>query len=235
MLFKSDSFEVEFFTSKEHRWLYEIEECRPQPAKNFLPDWWKSVPFANSKQDKTVRMCPSFADLFTSGFVIPMWCDTILKRKENNVFEWQVSNNAFEWDFHGGPQMLNYVKHFDSEQSMIFKAISPWFAKTPKGVSLYQMPMFYHFGKSWSVLPGITHTEFNHSLNQQVLFDGSQDEVLIERGEPFVWYIPFKREKFNLVTRASTDDDDFAQQVSYNRTMSKFSGAYKREMKKRGF
>jgi hypothetical protein len=233
MLFKKDSYEVEFFTSPKHKWLNDIEECRPQPAKNFIPSWWKDVPFKNNIGEKTVKMCPSFADIFSTGFVLPMWCDTILRRKKDNLFEWQVSNEAFQWDFHGGPQMLNYIEGFDSTKSMIFKAISPWFAKTPKGVSLYQMPMFYHFNKSWSVLPGITHTEFNYSLNQQVLFDGSESEVLIKRGEPFVWYMPFKREKFVLSSRSSTDEDDYLQEVSYNTTMSKFSGAYKLEAKKR--
>ena len=56
----------------------DIKEFQPQPAKNFMPDWYKNMP-SDVKYDtdynkipnfRTAKLCPNFSDIFTEGFVL---------------------------------------------------------------------------------------------------------------------------------------------------------------------
>ena len=119
---------------------------------------------------------------------------------------------------------------------MVFKFISPWNLITPKGYSVLQLPMFYHFSNDFSVLPGIIHTDTHHELNQQILYHGEGKEIFIRRGTPLVQYIPFKRSKYNITTRDSTVEDlTRFSEVTVN-IFSKFpgAGAYKSRHKRMG-
>ena len=57
----------------------DIKELQPQPAKNYMPLWFKHMP-ADVKYDtdyskipnfRTAKLCPNFLDIFTEGFVLP--------------------------------------------------------------------------------------------------------------------------------------------------------------------
>jgi hypothetical protein len=231
---REDKYKVEIFTPFEY--LYDIEECRPKPAKFFFPEWWKDMPLTFKKNNdniKTAKTCPSFVQFYNQGFVIPMWCDTILRRESDNSFTWQTSTDKFSWDFHLNDQLLDYT-NIKNTNSTVMKANSPWYVKTSKGVSLYQMPLFYNFNKDYTVLPGVINTEFHHEINQQVLYTSDKDEVFIKRGDPFAWYIPFERQEFNFDVRAADQKDKDNILLSGARIFTKFSGSYKRENKDRG-
>jgi hypothetical protein len=186
---KSDK--IQFISTVEG--LESIEECLPRPAKHFIPQWFKDIP---NDYDMTVKVCPSFPDYFSQGYILPMWCDAKLNyEKEGETWSWEVSSNAFPIDSHANKQFLNYTKpSFNGiEGQFVFKAISPWKIITPPGWSVLQLPLFYHFNQDWSVLPGIIDTDIYHETNQQILYHGNGKEVRINLGDPFVLYIPFKR------------------------------------------
>jgi hypothetical protein len=44
-------------------------------------------------------------------------------------------------------------------------------------------------------MPGIIDTDIHSAVNQQVLYHGDGKEITINRGDPFVLYIPFERSK----------------------------------------
>lgn len=181
--------------------LDQIEECVPKLATRYIPDWFKSIP---ANQDfakvKTVRLCPSFPDFFSSAYVVPAWEDSILKYdKESGQWEY-LSSGVTGWETHGHGQFLDYVEANVQGQktSMVFKPNCPWRIITPPGYSVLQLPMFYHFNKDWTVLPGIIDTDIYHEINQQILYHSDAEEVRIPRGTPIAMYIPYKREKFKL-------------------------------------
>jgi len=199
---KSDK--IQFVSTIEG--LESIEECLPRPAKHFIPQWFKDIP---STKIGTVKDCPSFPDYFSQGYIIPMWCDTKL-RCDNDRWLVETSTPLVSWGHHGNDQFINYTNaNFNGvDGQFVFKAHSPWKIITPPGWSVLQLPLFYHFNKDWSVLPGVTDTDIDQAVNQQVLYHGNGKEIIIKRGEPFVLYVPFKRsQKLKKEIRYQTEKD----------------------------
>jgi len=56
-------------------------------------------------------------------------------------------------------------------------------------------------------MPGVIDTDIYHEINQQVLYHGDGKDITIKKGDPFVMYVPFKREKSDYSVRYYTDSD----------------------------
>lgn len=203
--------------------LEDIAECRPKPAKQFMPQWFKDIPNHLPNELKpvpgavsgsgvsTVKVCPSFPDYFSLGYILPMWCDSkLFFKKDTGEWNWQTSADLFSWDIHGRGQFVQWVTPSlqGQESHFVFKTACPWRIITPKGWSVLQLPLYYHFNKQWSVMPGVIDTDIHNEINQQVLYHGDSEEFQINRGDPFVLYIPFERKsKLDLEIRAQNEKD----------------------------
>jgi hypothetical protein len=179
--------------------LKHIEETLPTKVNIYTPEWFKKLkPLIGemSKYDRggTVKRCPSFVDWFKTGYILPMWADSLLNTKGEP--SWKSASGNYNWDIHHNEQFLNHIPNNPNNISAVFKAECPWFMITPKGYSVLQLPLFYNFNE-WEILPGIIDTDKHHELNQQIIVYGEK-EVFIERGTPLVMYIPFKREEHEL-------------------------------------
>ena len=235
MSFKKNKINIEFISTVKG--LEMVEDAIPKPANKFLPEWWKNFPKANFNNGN-VRNCPSFPDFFSSGYVVPMWMDSLIKyNKETD--EWSASgSSSFEnWTVHTNEQFIDYVDARTQGLSgnIVFKAACPWRIITPKGWSVLQLPLFYHFNKEFSVLPGIIDTDIHHQINQQVLYHGNNKDIYIPRGTPLAMYIPFKREKPNMLVRYMTDSDNARFIVDNIKNNTKFigEGAYRSMQRER--
>lgn len=190
-----------------------IEDVLPKPANQFIPKWWKDLPNRHAVDDGTVtaKHCPMFPDYFSTGYILPMWADTLLKYDEqSDHWQWQAGRGSpFRWDIHGKPQLIDHVTpHAQGERGkFIFKAINPWRIITPKGYSVYQLPMFWEFNEDFTVLPGIRHTDILHQSTVQILFHSQKNEIFIPKGTPLVQYLLFKREETTLSIREATEAD----------------------------
>lgn len=193
--------------------LAEVEELTPKPAKHFVPQWFKNIP---SENQVSVKYCPSFPDYFSQGYIVPMWSDSFLQyNDQDRSWVWRSSNprhapSSVEWQTHHHSQFIDYVKpSFNGvEGQFIFKALCPWRIITAPGWSVLQLPLFYHFNREWSILPGIIDTDIHHEINQQVLYHGNGEGFTIKRATPFVLYIPFKRKnKLNAEIRDANPKD----------------------------
>jgi hypothetical protein len=230
---KGDETEVEIFT--RHKFLLDIEETIPKPARHFLPTWWKDMPRTTDEINDfkgTAKSCPSFVQMFGQGIVLPMWCDTILSRDKENRFSWQTSTDLFKWEFHQDWQLLDYLNKPKFQK--VFKAECPWFIRTKPGVSILQFPMLFDFNDDYTIMPGILNTDIYHQLNQQVIYTSQADKIKINRGQGFVWYIPFVRTKFDYKTFGA--DEELIEVVNNQAkaVFTKFSGHHAKEMKRRG-
>jgi hypothetical protein len=214
--------------------LEKIEECLPRPTKNFIPEWWKQLPVSPEKGPHTVRDCPSFPDYFSQGYIIPMWADTTIKYDKESDTWWSqtgMDDWVSNWGTHSNNQFTDYVTpNFQGiNGNFIFKTNCPWLIKTKPGWSVMQTPLFYHFNKEYSILPGILDTDYHYQVNQQVLYHGDGKEIFIKRGEPFAQYIPFKRENMTYSTRYQTNEDleMLAENNSWLRTKFVGQGSYR--------
>lgn len=229
---KDEEFEIEVFTP--HEFLLDIEETVPKPARHYIPSWWKDVPrFVDNDHTAkgTVKVCPSFVQMFNQGIVIPMWCDTILSH-DDKQFYWKTSNSMFTWEFHPDWQFLDYVKVPTYKQ--VFKAVSPWFIKTPPGVSLFQFPLPFEYNPDFTVVPGILNTDFHYQLNQQIIYTSPENQFTISRGTPLVWYVPYRRTEFDYQVKKASDELEREVWGQMKSVGTKFSGHYIKEMKQRG-
>lgn len=221
---------IEFISTVEG--LESIEKCLPKPAKHFTPQWFKDIP---SKSPSTVKVCPSFPDYFSQGYIIPMWTDVELLHNDDG-WKWEVSAGGFSWNMHGNHQFLDYVDaSFNGVDSQfVFKADCPWRIITPPGWSVLQLPLFYHFNQEWSVLPGVIDTDIHYEINQQVLYHGNGNPIKIKCGDPFVLYIPFKRSnklKHSIRYQNKKDEKEFKRESLFINSSFHPNGNY-REMQR---
>jgi hypothetical protein len=153
-----------------------------------------------------------------------MWTDTVLRFDvKNNNWQWKTAHEIFTWETHSSEQFLDSVPHsfMNNKSQFVFKAMCPWRIITPKGYSVYQLPLFYHQQNEFSVLPGVIDTDYHHEINQQVLYHTDKTEIFIKKGTPFVQYIPFKRNKINLkVNDANQKELNYFNKKSFRYTTS---------------
>lgn len=240
MLRKKENFEISFIA--EHDAMLEDKEIQPRSSSAYIPEWWRQIPqtidrfkfIGNdsvTKSSPTARQCPSFAHWFSQGYVLPTWCDIKFKHDpKTDIYTWNAGRDGSPYtiDIHENDQLLNHadLTYFGRKPTLIFKLISPWYAITPKGWSIYQFPMIYHNTQDWLVLPGIIDTDVSHELNQQILYFGDGKEVFIPKGTPLVQYVPFKREKLKLKTSRKTESNNLIIKTSQLKISSKIHNGY---------
>jgi len=205
-------------------------------SQNFIPEWFQKAPSFHSNQPGTlnragdggtIKICPSFGDYFKMGYVVSLWCDLYIDFENEAEWQWRVPNNKYNFDLHPSWQ---YKDHLTEEAkkniALILKAYCPWKVKTPKGVSLLQLPMTYHHDSRFSVMPGVIRTDLVHWINQQLIIY-KKGETFIPKGTPLAMYVPMGRENYNFIVRQATKEDSRREEISYNHLKSKFLGGYK--------
>jgi hypothetical protein len=213
--------------------------CQPQPAMKFVPDAWKKVPRSSPigefplsiQKRRTIKTCPSFVDWFTTGVILPAWCDMAFKY-DKTTDKWEAAMGAgtspYDIKAHPHDQMLKYMdyKHRGEQAQLVFKLVSPWALTTPKGYSTLQLPLFYHADRDWQVMAGMWDSDLSITLDLQVAYFGNGQEVLIKKGQPLVHYIPFKREKINFITKLMNDKDLYKLNSNAVAVASKAGGGW---------
>lgn len=216
---------VEFWTNIPG--LSKIPEVVPRRYSKTTPTWWKKMPFL----ENNIKACPGLPDLFHSSFMVPMWCDIKIERDNENIY-CQTPHEAFALEFHHNHQFLDYApENIKKDVWAVIKPQSPWYVKTPKGYSSYQLPVFYNFNDDFSVLPGIIDTDNYHQINPQILIHSNKDSIVIERGSPLMLIFPFKRDSFGLEVREESEKDLINTMKSIFIVKSKFSKGYNKNRK----
>lgn len=222
----------------------QLDYLRPQPASKFFPEWIKSIPKELQYPKDvvpdspfkllapTVKQCPVFAETLIQGYIIPLWQDYKIMINEDHSYHWQANyrDKCMIVDVHPDQQYINWLP--DNERKRLATTLKfncPWRIRTPKGWSCYQMPLYYHF-MPWNVLFGSIRTDTHSEINIQVAFprDIIGKEILIPRGTPFAWYIPYKRESLGLQKIDYDHNMTAANEYGY---YSKFRDGYKTHAK----
>jgi hypothetical protein len=206
-----------------------------QSATKFLPLWFKNMPKFiqedNFKDKGTLKNCPGFVDYYKNAYVVTMWCDFHLKVTKNE-FAWHSSNEDFTMSLHYDEQFKNYLPENVKDKFLcVAKTDCPWRVRTSPGWAMMQLPMFYDFNEYFECMPGVTHTEWSHQINQQLLIK-KEGEFLIEKGTPLAMYIPIRLTELETTVQDEDQEKYRASFVSNMIFQSKFRGAYKNFMKK---
>ena len=216
-----------------------LDFLRPQKASKFFPAWFKRTMATMSGDTiKTIKKCPVFPEFLTQGYVVPLWTDIELfydtDKNGEEYWEYQTPGDWFSWDCHGRVQFLDHLPESERKKwGFTWKAICPWRVRTPKGYSMYQMPLWYHF-QEFSVLPGSIRTDFHFEINQQILAPQSWKgkRIKLERGTPLAWYIPYRRTSYEHKFVPYTEKRHRMTVSSRMISDSKFTNGYKEHVKR---
>jgi hypothetical protein len=242
---KKELTDIEFLCDIEY--LKDIEEVQPQPAVNFLPEWWKKMPYAIDIEENkirperpTARRCPSFPDYFSNGFVIPMWADTTLYyNSKTGDWRWRCGNllqSPFKIDIFESYRFQDYGSTYLNGQRAvaIWQFTNPWTIVTPPGYYVLQLPLFFNDNTDFATFPG-TYDPYAVSTNKlEVAIYADDKEIFIKRGTPLVQYIPYKKEKFNLNVREKNEKDKEFEKKKITLKSTVFGLAYN-QLKGRDF
>lgn len=182
-----------------------LEECLPKPTSKFVPAWWKDLKIDESVQSAynlytgNIKHCPSFTDLFSSGYVVPMWMDIYIGYDKNTGKSGVQSNGLTNVGYHAdaSKDLANY-KFLGNDTSAIFKMYSPWSVITKPNVSVMVLPLFFHMNPDFSVIPGMVDTDFINHISPDLAYHSKEKEIFIERGTPLFQIIPLQKEKFSF-------------------------------------
>jgi len=217
--------------------LKDVDGVAPVAANRFIPDWWFDTPFSLPSDEKhysdsrTVRQCPAFPDLFHSGYVLPMWADTTLYfNSKTKQWRWRCgsSPSPFKINFFEPHQFTDNTTYaFKSiSASAIFQFENPWTIRTTKGYSLFQFPLFYHFNKDFSVLPGVYDPYSAETDKLEIAYFADDKEIFIKKGTPLVQYIPYKKEKVEAIIRDENENDRLIYQKKFIDRATSFKSWY---------
>jgi hypothetical protein len=205
----------------------------PQPAKKFIPQWFKNVPspynltpeFNSMGQitNKNVKLCMPFVDSLTSGYILSAWCDIYIKRE----------NGAISYFYSEGPEVMkvrekSHVEVNSSYEPLEFVWKLHWGFRLPKGYSMLVTHPFNRYDLPFITLTGIMDSDnfdIVTNVGGNVAFFLQKDfEGIIPAGTPLMQLLPIKRGKWQSMK------EDFDPKLNAIKTFEfgkKFMGYYK--------
>lgn len=201
---------------KKIEWLAPTKEVlefipKPKPAKNFMPDWYKSMPkYANNKMsmesikgigenDKrpnlTAKSCMPFMDTFLTGYIQETWCEIYIKIKDDQLeYEWAMNPQIMSNRDKLSSDDLNLNDDFYHAE---FEWRQYWVPKLPKGYSMIYTHPFNRTDLPFYSFTGIIDNDrffTRQAGGAHPFFIKKGFEGIIPIGTPMYQMIPIKRE-----------------------------------------
>ena len=187
----------------------------PQPAKNFIPQWYKDTPMyigtdttpgishGNRKAaNTTIKACSPFLDALTFGYI---WCLPvdleIRKNYEGQPYYFRWRTDGVFLTEHTINQAPLLPKPLGGEQ-FVMKWMFDFVISTPPGYSTYFTHPLNRHELPFRTFSGVVDTDkFDKPVHFPFqLMDLHDDINIIKKGTPVVQIIPFKRESWDSQT-----------------------------------
>jgi hypothetical protein len=214
---------IEFSAHEDY---FALKEDYPIPAKLNIPEWYKKL--EHSFEKKTIKGCMPFLDSLTSGYLLKMPQDFWIRHNVDSKNEkGEIFKDSFQTfglhdqaellykkrinlnaglDVHAIEQLENSPFIEKNKNLPIYKIYNPWKIKTPKGYSCLFVPPLNNSDDRFSILSGIVDTDtFPLEINFPIIINGDKYpilETIVKKGTPYVQIIPFKRDKWKMVTKS---------------------------------
>lgn len=185
-----------------------FEKFKIDYAKNFYPSWWKNLGSSFIKEDSaskikvdmfTIKKCVGFIDLYSKGFMIPLWTDVIFETTEGGVWRYHAKCENSEHLIHTHP-----AQQLGSEFSKThfnLKFISPWMLKEKRGISFaFIEPTWNNFLLPYGIktVPGVLNFKYQTATNINTLFPKKNQRIELDAGKPIAHIIPLTENKVKL-------------------------------------
>ena len=177
-----------------------------------LPSWFKNLP-PESKDIfstyKDLKGCTGFLNTFSSGFVIPMWCDLAIRTaaKGDNAYQYQFADNTGSAVCHSAVQCSGFFKEDEIQH---LKIVTPWLMTCSEPIKfLLDGTGWWGIDKEYRVLDGVLDFEYQSGSNINIMIPRSDTvkDVMIPYGEPLARLLPLTERPVKLELKLVTDDE----------------------------
>lgn len=241
----------------------------PEPisACEEMPSWFKNTenitkskcPFAflpnlDVKAKVNIKNCPAMFDYLSTGYVIRAWDNFIVRNIDGKLYvNWE------KYIVHAEPSREVFTTHYTKDQMSgmcgkdeplyggFHKMLTPWFVKTPPGVSLYITNPSQYRDKRFTSVDGVIHPE-EKPITLQWFFEWNKELPLnvseeyfdvktqvIKKGTPLFVVIPFKRDTYKSKVEYLSEENIFkdCQQATVRYTHDWFGNSLYNQFRKR--
>jgi hypothetical protein len=185
-----------------------------QAAKSFVPEWWKRIPgyleLPNSVGIKiktpTMKTCSGFIDLYSQGFIMPLWADLVFETKSSGEYAYQFSNPESAMNNHMSSQFGNQLGNL-----IHLKIISPWYLKEKSGIKfLLTQPTWNHIKdlNDITIPPGIVNFQSQVVSNVNMFVPAKDARYEIKNNTPLMHIIPLTDDSIEIKHHL-VDDKEF--------------------------
>lgn len=219
--------------------VYRDDIPEPVAACKDMPKWFRDTenltkskcPFAfNSDTSVTnivnIKNCPAVFDYLTTGYIIKAWDNIMVRNLDGNLhLNWEKACLHAEMgeDIFKTHQTSIQMPGMCGDNEPLYhgfhKLLSPWFVKTPPGVSLYITNPSQYRDKRFTTLDGVIHPEekpitlqWFFEWNKELPLNVDENEFdsknqIIKKGTPLIMIIPFKRDEYKSQVNYLSPDD----------------------------
>lgn len=203
LFFKPKPVNLYFYTTREDV----FNHARPKKAIEFIPQWVKNLPHPDINTDPkrmllhmgNLKTCTGFTNLYSSGFMIPMWSDLNI---ECNTEEYRYQFADRQSTIRAHPKKQIAGSRFNDTHFHL-KIINPWSVYADSSVKLlFTAPVWNNFGVDDVVVaPGIMEPNVCLQEMNINLFFKKQEQSKIYSflfGQPVMHVIPITDQKIKL-------------------------------------
>ena len=169
----------------------------PQPASRFIPDEYKKLErhVEGNIHDPTLKTCIPFLDSMTAGYIIPFDQDYVVDPIEDDFSVTPASRKEEDFGFHNQTQLPSSWKKVAGKHAGKFH--NKWLIKTPPGYSCLFIKPMNRLEPRFEIIAGIVDTDtYINTINFPFILHKRNEQFIINKGEPMVQVIPFKRESW---------------------------------------
>jgi len=216
-----------------------------------VPDWVKKLPTGISAfqisrnlcarfQNKfygatssTVRTCPGRVDLYSKGFMIPLWSDLYLFLDSEKNWRYQFADEKSSMSQHGYEE---FKTMFKKDEYLHLKINSPWTINTEEDIDFLAIKPAWELKAldGLEILPGVLnfYHQFASHINMFIKFpETGEKEFLIKVGTPIYHFIPLSDRKVEVEAKILDQSDQEFINAKYSPHVSFITRDYKRHRK----
>jgi len=211
---------------------------KPEPAKNFLPTWWKEQELTVKNENKedfippqlSFKGCMPFLDSLTAGYMLSTHQDIYVSKQNNtHFFNWNIGPDPMT--IRDGGKVLTTLPTPDGCSEVHYAWRANFGILLPKG---YSMLITHPFNRN--DLPFISSSGI---IDEGVPWPGQfsfwikKDFTgLIPQGTPIAQIIPFKRENWNSELRVDLIEQTQNKRIERDKHFFGFYKKFIRQEKK---
>ncbi len=183
-------------------------------AKDAIPSWVNDArrDFLKAQESEErgfqhITRCPGIFNLFTTGYIVPMWFDLELSDEKWSVADFAVNQFLDKESIslqHGNGIGKNIPKRPWSWPD-ILKINTPWHVMAPKDVKFLIIPLPYTPFFDFEACSGILDPAYSSEINIQGYLNAPS--TFIRAGTPIAQMIPLTEKHYDVIVRDQNESD----------------------------